>query len=479
MTPAKACQATGRAHLAEIAVPTDRLSVSGGGELLIDGTGVAGLLERYGSPLAVTVERTILANFEAIRSAFSARWPGGAQLLYSFKSNNSLAIRHLLSRAGAGGDCFGENELRATLEAGTDPARIVLNGSDKSEELIAQAIDAGVVINIDGEDEVDFIERHLRGTSRRATVNLRLKVLPEDLPKHAPALGRRASEPLEWVRRAKWGYLPEQAARLVERLTTSDAIDLAGYSCHIGHLSNRPDAFAAVARALGQAVNALAAETGFRPRILDLGGGWAREREPEQGAPGAHPKPPGAGDIDAQAEAATKALRGELGGYDELPELWIEPGRYLVGNGDVLLARVGAIKCDGGRCWLHLDISTNFLPRIETGQFHYHLLPASRMDEPLTEKYEVVGGTCFRSVIGSDRMMPAMRRGDVVAILDAGMYSWSLSNTLNCVPRPANVLLAEEGSQELVRRRETFADLFATQSVPEKYRRPATRQEQS
>ncbi len=128
------------------------------------------------------------------------------------------------------------------------------------------------------------------------------------------------------------------------------------------------------------------------------------------------------------------------------------------------------MKRDAGFAWAHVDASTNDLMRIETSQSWYHILPASRMDEPLSQEFELVGGTCIPSVLGSQRAMPALRRGDIVAILDAGMYAEAISNQFNSIPRPASVLVRPEGV-DTIRRRETIDDVFATHAIPGRLRR--------
>jgi diaminopimelate decarboxylase len=250
-------------------------------------------------------------------------------------------------------------------------------------------------------------------------VNLRLKVLPEALDRYISGSALRHGAGIASVRRAKWGFTYDTALSILRALLNSSAVVIRGFSCHIGHLSNDPGAFKAVAGAFGETVVAVARETGFQPSLLDLGGGWAREREPEQCAATAPVHP-----IEMQVEAALSTLESVLrAGLNQMPALWVEPGRYIVGNGQLLLATVGAIKRDAGYVWLHLDVSTNNLPRIETGSFWHHMMPATRLNDSLHTRYEVVGGTCFRSVLGAERLLPELRRGDIVAILDTGMYA--------------------------------------------------------
>lgn len=455
----------GAEALAKIAIHSDRLEADSCGVLNIGGRSASELLETFGSPLVVSVEATILENFSRIRSAFRDRWGGPVEILYSFKCNNNLAIRALLSQAGAGGDCFGEAELRATLDSGTDAAKVALNGSNKSIELIRLAVAAGVTINIDGDEEQAFIETACRELNCRAKVNLRLKVLPEELNQYLGGTARKHGNGVESVRRAKWGFMQSRALEILQSLLTSQVIDMQGFSCHIGHSSHDPAAFAAVARAFGEAVLSLAEKTGFRPRVLDIGGGWAREREPEQRVPQVVAVP-----IEIQVEAALIALKSAIAPLDIVPALWAEPGRYIVGNGQVILASVGALKRDAGYEWAHVDVSTNNLPRIDAADFWYHILPANRMHEPFEVTYQVVGGTCFRSVLGADRRLPVLSRGDVLAILDCGMYAEVFSNQLHGIPRPAGVLVSVDGEMELIREAETISDVFGRHIMPQRLR---------
>jgi diaminopimelate decarboxylase len=376
------------------------------------------------------------------------------------KSNNTLAIRAVLSQEGAGGDCFGLGELHACLVGGTDPARMVMNGSNKSPAEIEAAIAEGVLINIDAEEEIAQIAA-LAPAGLAVPVNLRLKPLPPDIDRFSGAFFKTEDSMLEAVRRTKWGFSRALAARLIARVQAFPQLSLCGYSCHIGRFSNAPEAFAIVAAELGRDVVRLYEETGFWPAMLDIGGGWPRQREPESRGPAMNPHA-----IEAYAEAATAALRDALAPSGQaLPELWLEPGRYLVGNAVLLLATIGTVKRDLGHVWVHVDASTNNLMRVDTSRAWHHILPATRMDAPATETVEIVGGTCIPSVLGTARAMPALAAGDVVAILDAGMYAEAISNQFNSLGRPATVLVSPAGVS-VIKRRETLADIFAQHEIP-------------
>ncbi len=454
---------TGADTLRAVATPSDRLSVQDG-RLRIAGHDAAALLDAFGSPLYVAVEDTIRENYRRIRDAFAAAWPTPVTVMYAVKSNNTLAIRRLLSQEGAGGDCFGLGELRACLGTGTDPARMVMNGSNKTPAELAAAIAHDIVINIDAVEEIGQIEALARARpdgSPKVRVNLRLKPLPAGIEAFSGEFFKTADTMLEAVRRTKWGHSASSAVALVKRIVASPGLELRGYSSHIGRFSPEPGAFALVADALGRDVVALFEATGYWPAMLDIGGGWPRQREPESRSAAMNPHP-----IETYATLTADALRRALALPGRcLPDLWLEPGRYLVGNGVILLATAGHIKRDLDHVWTHVDASTNNLMRVDTSRAWHHILPATRMCEPMGTVMDIVGGTCIPSVLGADRPMPDLAAGDAVAILDAGMYAEAISNQFNSLGRPATVLVSE-GSAEIIKRREAIEDVFAHHVVP-------------
>ena len=165
---------TGRAELQRLMIPGDRLAVAADGVLTIDGTPADELLARFGSPLYVAVEATIRDNYRRIARAFAQRWPAGVNVMYAIKTNNTLAIRAILSSEGAGGDCFGLGELHATLAGGTDLRRVVMNGSNKTRAEIAAAVERGIAINIDGVAEIALVQEIAAAAGVKARANLRL-----------------------------------------------------------------------------------------------------------------------------------------------------------------------------------------------------------------------------------------------------------------------------------------------------------------
>ncbi len=160
--------------LASILTPTDSLGHDAAGILLIEECSARSLVEEFGSPLYVVSERTLRENFRRIRRAFEEHWPAAVNVLYAIKANNNLAIRAILNQEGAGGDCFGEAELYATFAGGADPDKVAMNGTSKTMADLRSAVELGVRINIDAEDEIDQLRTIAGQIGREARVNLRV-----------------------------------------------------------------------------------------------------------------------------------------------------------------------------------------------------------------------------------------------------------------------------------------------------------------
>ncbi len=461
---APAAASTGPSALDGILTATDYLSAGADGTLCVDGCDAGALLEQFGSPLFVISERTLRHNYRRFRAAVVERWPWApVNVLYAIKANNNLAVRAVMAQEGAGGDCFGEGELYATFAGGADPDRVVLNGSNKGYELLQDAVEANVRVNIDGEDEIGFLGEIAQKLGATARVNLRVRAIPDELGDQvsdytgAPIVQKTLDN--------QWGFSAAHACELVERIRRTPGLELEGYHHHLGRLLPGVEFHRTLANSLMRCVQEIFERTGFAPKLLDVGGGFPRQRDPESRQLRLDPTP-----IEEYIEAVT----GELAaGFDRLglpkPALWLEPGRFLAGNGAVLLGTVGEVKRDFGRTWVHADFSINNLMRIETSRSAYHVLAASRLTDPPSEDVKIVGSLCTGSPIARDYPMPKLHRGDVLAVLDAGMYAETVSTQLNGVPRPATVLV-NDATAELIKERETVLDVFARHRIPTRLR---------
>lgn len=433
------------------------------GRLYIEECAARSLVERFGSPLYVTSEAQIRHNYRRFVNAFSERYrENRVVVLYALKANNNLAIRRIFHQEGAGCDCFGVAELWATFAGGADARSVVLNGSNKPEEELREAVRLGVTVTLDCLEEIELLNAIAAAQQRKVPVHLRLKPRLEGFD-GVYGMFSESVDVARVVQSWKWGMTFAEALATARRAQEMRWVELVGLHCHIGRQTGEASPYRAQARAVVSQAAAMREQTGWTPRVFDLGGGFAHGRDPEGRHSVAHVPP-----IEEFAETLTSALRAELATHRfPPPVIEFEPGRFLIGNTTVLLGTVGVVKrtSELGRVWVNLDCSTNQLTRIMSRGDYYHIVAAEKLDEPATERVEIVGPLCMPDVLGSSRDLPPLQRGDLVAVLDAGMYAETTSSQFNGQPRPATVLV-NGADAELIKVRETVTDVFAHHRIP-------------
>ena len=196
-------------------------------------------------------------------------------------------------------------------------------------------------------------------------------------------------------------------------------------------------------------------ELGWEARVADLGGGFGVRHHPDEDVP----------DAVELAESAVATAREAFAaaGLAE-PEVWLEPGRCLVGRAGVTLYRVGAVKRLPERTWVAIDGGMSDNPRPQLYDARYTALSAGRASEEPDEVVSVAGMHCESGdVLIDDVRLPSPRRGDLLAVPATGAYTLAMSSTYNGVPRPAAVLV-RGGEARLVRCRETVDDLLRSET---------------
>ena len=264
---------------------TEFVGVAADGHLWVEGRDCVELAQTFGTPLYVLSEGQLRHNLRRFRSAFESRYPT-VEVLFANKSNNGLAVRHVVNQEGVGGDCFGINELYLALLAGTDPKTLVLNGSNKSDEELEMAIQNGVCINLDALDELDRVNATATRLGREAEIGIRAKLELKALETRFGAAAHGEGSLAEQGRNHKWGMPFEQTTEMVNRAREGmPNLKLKEISYHLGRASNVPDDFAHMVRELIGWCARLRDETGWTPPHVDIGGGWAWGR-PEKTGPG-------------------------------------------------------------------------------------------------------------------------------------------------------------------------------------------------
>jgi diaminopimelate decarboxylase len=438
--------------------------IGSNGNLWADGCDVADIADRFGTPLYIVSENQLRHSYRAFRDAFRAHYPE-VEILFANKSNNGLAIRHIMNQEGAGGDCFGAQEMYLALLAGTDPSTLVLNGSNKQDVELEMAIVNGVCINIDADDELDRIAAIAIRHGRQVDLGIRLKLDLEPLSNrhgvsmHGPGTLKHQSDS------TKWGMTREQTAAIVRRALAMPNMRLKETHFHLSRMSNDPADFAVMAREMITWSGYLRDETGWIPPCIDIGGGWTFGKWYGTG-PNSQLDDESAPKPEDYARLCAAAIREEAERLDlPLPKLRLEPGRALSGPSGIAVGRVGATKQGAVKKWVNLDISTNHLSWAAVLDWYYHSVPVVNAGAEPTEVVDLVGSLCNSDEIGPHRKMPPLERGDLVAFLDAGGYTESSAARYNAQLLPATVLVTGDRAA-IITEREQLKDVAGRFCVP-------------
>jgi diaminopimelate decarboxylase len=402
------------------------------GVLGLGGVPAPELAEQFGTPLVVYCEETLLARATALRDAVGEN----GRVFFGTKAFPNVALLRLLRRAGIGADVATAGELAFASAAGLTGNELVVHGNNKDEPFLRLAAAAGAPVVFDAPDEPALAAA---AGVRRALVRVTLGV---DADTHeAIVTGHHGS---------KFGLPPEQAQHAVAEALEL-GLDVLGVHVHVG--SQLPDftAQAETIRRLAEFAARCRAALEWDARVADLGGGFGIRHHPDEVVPEA---------ADLARSAAAAVREGFTASGLGAPEVWLEPGRCLVGRAGVTLYRVGAVKRLPERTWVAVDGGMSDNPRPQLYDARYTALDATRADAEATEVVSIAGMHCESGdVLIDDVTLPAPRRGDLLAVPATGAYTLAMSSNYNGVPRPAAVLV-RDGEARLIRRRETVDDLL-------------------
>jgi diaminopimelate decarboxylase len=397
------------------------------GELTLGGVSATTLTREFGTPLVVYCRRTILEQAHEYQRVV----PDGL-VLYGTKAFPNVMLLRLLAREGLGADVSTLGELRFALAAEVPTERIVFHGNNKSDEELRAAAEAGTTVVLDAPDEAE--------RARIAGVTRALVRLTPGVEAHTHRSIQTAHS------ESKFGLDPDQALATID--AARSLLDIAGLHVHIGsQLARADESLVAVERLL--AFCSRARDTlGWSPRIVDLGGGLAVRQARGERTP-------------SVAEFAGTLVDRFRAGWDDPLQLYLEPGRSLIGRAGVTLYRVGATKRSGGVEYVAIDGGMSDNPRPQLYGARYEALLANRAAEPATGTFRIAGKHCESGdVLIESAELPTPRRNDLLAVPATGAYTLAMASTYNGVPRPAAVLVAD-GDARLIRRRETIDELLS------------------
>lgn len=423
------------------------------GRLTIDGHALGDLVAEHGTPLYVYSAPTLRTRARTILKAFHDRL-ASTRIVYGGKAYLSPAIVRLLADQGIGLDVVSGGEIYGGLLGGVAPAEMVFHGNDKSAGELEQAVGAGVgLIVIDNLDEIPVLNRVVeslygRHDTKWTKVRVMLRLNPGvDVHTHAKIQ--------TGVVDSKFGLAiwSGEASAAVEAVIHSPRLELVGYHMHLGSQLHET---AAMTEALNKQI-AFAAEMtathGIVPKVLSPGGGLGIAYTDDLDETSA------VGWAEAICSTVVSAcVEHQL----PVPQLIIEPGRWIVGPSAVALYMVGSVKLiPGVRTYVAVDGGMADNPRPALYQASYTAAIANREATGLPETVSVAGRYCESGDILIDEVaLPGVRVGDLLAMPAAGAYQLSMASNYNAVPRPA-VVLVDGDEARLIRRRERYDDIFA------------------
>jgi diaminopimelate decarboxylase len=409
------------------------------GVLFIEDVSTVEIAEEYGTPVYVTSKSQLERNIEAYKRAFPK-----AEKLYAVKANNNLALMKIIALSGFGSDVFSSGELYLALLAGFKRERILFNGNSKSDSEIEMGISANVKFSVDSLDELNTIESIAEREGKKVEIAFRIN--PDIDPKTHPKIATG-------LRESKFGIPEEEAIKAYEIALSMKKVIPKGIHCHIGSQILETSPFVSAMRKIGRIAMELE-KLGVELEFIDMGGGLGIDYEGR----GAITPEDLARDFLPAFEDVLSVLKSE-------PKLWLEPGRSIVGNTTILLTRVNAVK-KGYRNFVAVDAGFNLLIRPAMYGAYHRVLVANK-EGGEEDIYTIVGPICESGdVLAKDRKLPKVEKGDLIAILDAGAYGFSMSSQYNGRPRCAEVIV-HCSRTALIRERETLSDLISRQRIPE------------
>jgi diaminopimelate decarboxylase len=405
----------------------------------MDSRFLARLAGEYGTPLYVYDGDLIQGRCRGFKKAFSG-FPVKVKCFYAVKANSSLAILRLIQREGYGADVVSVGELDAALKAGFKPGDIIYTSNSKSRDDLKAAVDAGVNITVGNTTEIRVLKE---AGGRRIAFRVNPDVSAGTHPKISTAL-----------RDSKFGlHFEDDIAFNAVREAVDSGFNVAGIHCHIGSNIKEAEAFSDAAGKMLDFAVGLGEELDVQLEFIDFGGGLGIRYMDE--------------DVTTPVDFAG-AFRGVLeSGVKELgykSEAWFEPGRYIVGESGVLLARVNSVKETPAKKFINVDAGFNDLIRPAMYDAYHEVHVAGKDGGDCV--YDIAGNLCESGdILARDRSLPEVEVGDIIVIENAGAYGYSMASNYNSMPLPAEVLVRGK-KIDLIRERQAIQELYVRQKIP-------------
>ncbi|MCL6452132.1 MAG: diaminopimelate decarboxylase [Alicyclobacillus sp.] len=422
--------------------PWGTMRVDENGHLSIGGCDLVDLAARYGTPLVVYDEQWLRERIRCFRAVQRPGWT--VKVSYAAKAFCTLAMCQLVAEEGLGLDVVSGGELFTALKAGVEPAQIHMHGNNKTWQELAYAVESGIgLIIVDNAVELNMLAEIAERAGRVVDILIRVAPGVEAHTHDFISTGQQDS---------KFGFdlASGQADDALQRLAVEPRLRCVGLHSHIGSQIFEADGFTLAIQRMGQ-LYARGLRLGLPLRILNVGGGFGiRYTEEDQPQPIVD-------SVDGILDAVAAVVR-ETG--IPQPEVWLEPGRSIVGPAGTTLYTLGTQKrVPGVRNYVSIDGGMSDNPRLALYGAKYDAVLANRAKDTGGDAWAVAGKCCESGdMLIWDAELPNPQPGDLLAVFSTGAYTYSMASHYNRNPKPA-VVFVRDGQAQVVVERETWADL--------------------
>ena len=409
-----------------------------GDELFCEEVPIQKIAEQVGTPCYVYSHRTLIRHFHAFDQAFQAI---PHIVAFAMKSNSNLAVLRLLAKEGSGADIVSGGELFRALRAGIPPTKIVFAGVGKSKEEIRYALESDILMfNVESPGELQQINEVAGAMGLPARVALRIN--PDIDPQTHPYISTG-------LKKSKFGIGADRALEEFDTAGKLPHIKVVGVHSHIGSQLTQVTPFVDALKKAIALIQTLQAK-GVHIQYLNIGGGlgitYSDETPP-------HPK--------ELAEAISPLLQTVSS------QIIMEPGRSIVGNAGILVTKVLYNKDGANKRFVIVDAAMNDLLRPSLYDAHHDIQPVIKNESSVVNTVDVVGPICESGdFLAKDRKMPQSQPGDLLAVMSAGAYGFTMASNYNSRPRVPEVLVKGKVIM-VIRKRESYEDLIRGESIPE------------